>query len=89
MPDTDELLELAGRIPGHVEASVVTHLRLHRQRPDGEIVAVDVEVHDRGHASGGRWSVVARDEHGREASGNPDASLEVTFATVHWQELDR
>lgn len=49
-----------------------------------------IEVLDSGAADPAyRYTVVATDEHGRTATGNPGADLKDVLAEVHWTELDR
>lgn len=50
---------------------------------------VTVEVHERVSGPGPRFSVVATDEDGRQASGNSGDKLNVVLATVHWEDLDK
>jgi hypothetical protein len=50
---------------------------------------VNVEVYERISGPGNRFSVVATDENGRQASGNSADKLDVVLATVHWEDLDK
>jgi hypothetical protein len=66
----------------------VTEFEGDRKRPDGQTTHVRIQILDAGLGEQFRWRVEARDEAGRFATGNPDASLELAIATTHWQELD-
>ncbi len=53
-------------------------------------VGVTIEVLDSGPADPSyRYTVVATDERGRTATGNPGAQLSDVLREVHWQELDQ
>jgi len=68
---------------------VVKTYRAYRGNEKGETKHVTVEVlFDADAEFGQRWSVVATDEDGRIASGNPGSTAETALALVQWHELD-
>jgi hypothetical protein len=84
---TEELLAAVGGPAKLFESSKITTVQGYRNTEAGPI-EVTVELHDRGESADPRWSVVARTDNGRSASGNPDNNLDVALATVHWWDLD-
>ncbi len=74
---------------GAFELYSVTTFKGYRKRKDGAIKEITVEVLDGGPTDQLRYHVVATDEDGRGASGNPANTLDVVLATVHWGDLDR
>ncbi|HZS05308.1 MAG TPA: hypothetical protein VFD58_10780 [Blastocatellia bacterium] len=61
----------------------------YRNAKDGGIQKVLVEVLDAGPENSSiRYSVIARSEDGKAASGNPGSSPDMALAMVHWGDLD-
>jgi hypothetical protein len=56
---------------------------------DGER-EVTMEVHDRGFVAGShRYTVIATDEEGHVAIGDPDVSIKLAMTHIPWHDLDR
>ena len=83
-------LDLIRQLDDVVEAYEVRTFQVVRRFRDGNQRPVTVSVYDAGSKSiVGRYRVEVRTEDGeKEASGNPDNSLEVALAIVHWGRLD-
>lgn len=63
--------------------------KAYRKRPDGSIHDVVIEILDAGPGDSTRWHVVATDDEGRHATGNPESRLDLALSVVHWYDLDR
>jgi hypothetical protein len=62
----------------------------YRENARGQTHAVTIEIWDMGPDKPNlRYSVMAVDDEGRRATGNPDEAIEGALLNVHWQELDR
>lgn len=84
-----EILNLLKEATGASEAYQVTEYVVCRETRGGGMEEVRIEVRDGGPAMGNlRFSVIAKSEDGRTATGNPAGSLETVLATVHWYDLD-
>ncbi len=73
------------------EVYQVTYFKGYRTTKQGDReLEVTFEIHDRGPNAGNlRYTVIATDEEGRMATGNPDVSIEMALRHVHWYDLDR
>lgn len=67
----------------------VTTYMGYRRDKQGDVCAVEVKVFDSGEPGGARYHVIAEDEHGRIATGNPSATAEEAITIVHWFDLDK
>jgi hypothetical protein len=87
--DDQELMRVAvQKASRSSELCVVTTFKGYRARGDGANKNVVIEVRDGGPSDPFRYCVVATDEDGRVATGNPFDKLEAALAMVHWQDLD-
>jgi hypothetical protein len=86
---TADLIAKVEQVSGCFEILMVTHLKGYRSDPDGGTREIDIEIHDRGEGHKLRFYVVARDQDGCAATGNPFGDLDTTLSTVHWGELDQ
>ena len=67
----------------------VHHFNATRKLKDGGDELITIEIHDVGQdCEWGRYSVVARNEDGREASGNSFNEIDTALGCVHWYQLD-
>ena len=63
--------------------------KCHRNKKNGDVQTVTVDVFDGGAEAGeNRYHCVATSDDGAEATGNPASTIEVVFATLHWNKLD-
>ena len=63
--------------------------KCHRNKKNGDVQTVTVDVFDGGAEAGeNRYHCVATSDDGAEATGNPAGTIEVVFATLHWNKLD-
>jgi hypothetical protein len=84
-PEIIEELKKAGRF---VEAHRIYNFRCHREATDGSHT-VNVEITDMGDSNpNARYSVIANQDSGKIASGNPGSSIYAALAMVHWFNLD-
>ncbi|HWE63365.1 MAG TPA: hypothetical protein VHB98_16740 [Chloroflexota bacterium] len=84
-----EVLKRLMQAGGFSAMSRVTMFKGYRTNTHGQMKAVMVELYDAGPEKPGlRYQVIARDEDGRVATGNPADGLEAVLANVHWWELD-
>jgi len=67
----------------------VTTFKGYRPDASGEQRRVTVEVWETLNDDMPRYWIEARDEDGREATGNGNDSLALALQTLHWQDLDR
>jgi hypothetical protein len=88
-----DLAEILGQIKQASDcfelSQVTTFIGYRKRKPDGEVHKVTIEVWDAGPGTVQRYMVVATDEDGRQASGNPFDRLDLTLDMVHWFDLDR
>jgi hypothetical protein len=87
--DTSEILTRLSKWANLSEVYEVKTFTGYRQDKQGRLCDVTIRVCDAGSGARYRFSVTATDEHGRVATGNPESSLELAIASVHWAELDR
>jgi len=66
----------------------VTRFSGFRTGRDGKLQEVTIEIFDAGESTTLRFHCVARTEDGRMATGNPEKTVDVAIACVHWNELD-
>lgn len=87
----DVVTEGAGLSGTISEAYRIETVIVLRTDSDGATRYVTVQIWDRGPAAPTnlRYTVVARDEEGREATGNPADELRTALTTVHWNDLDK
>jgi hypothetical protein len=86
--NNEDVLKRLQQASGCFELAHVTTYKGYRSDGTGQTSRVTIEVHDHGTAAGDlRYLVVATDERGRVAAGNPDASLDLAIGMVHWDEL--
>lgn len=87
-----ELIPKLKQLPGVNFRSVehVTYFLCDRDTKHGRYQRVTVEIHDAGPdaPAGLRYTCVAKSDDGKAATGNPNASIDVVLATVHWGDLD-
>lgn len=69
------------------EGYSVSTIRLYRNRKDGSVQTVTVEVLDAGPDQQNRFHVYAKSDDGKSATGNPADTLETALAIVHWGNL--
>jgi hypothetical protein len=83
--------QLLSNIPGVSEVYHVTEFQVYREAKDGHIQTVSVKILDAGPDTehGLRYHCYATTDDGKSATGNPDKTIEVTLALVHWGDLDR
>jgi hypothetical protein len=85
---TFELLKKYANLHEIYEVTTLRGIRPSREG-DGER-EVTLEIHDRGMAAGSlRYTVIATDEEGHTATGDPDGSIRMAMMHVHWYDLDR
>ncbi len=71
-------IQLAEGAAGLSEVCHVTSYTGYRNRSDGQVTEVNLDVLDAGPQAGPlRWTIVATDELGNIATGNPEADLDV------------
>lgn len=89
MVDRDTMFaELAKR--GFSETYKVSTFECYREREDGGMQEVKIEVLDRGPGAGDlRYTVRATDDESRLATGNPRDNLTDAVRGVHWYDLDK
>ena len=90
--DPIEILEKLKALPMLASASFYhrTTFECHRTDKQGQDQVVTVTILDAGPGAGRpRYHCEATTPDGRSATGNPDDSLQVLLATVHWWELDK
>jgi len=87
--DQGELLDRLKQASQCSELCEVRTFKGYRHGKDGSTREVSVQILDAGPGNDLRYHIIATDDAGREASGNPDARLDVVIATVHWGDLDR
>ncbi len=87
-----DVAELLGRVKsaaGLFEAYEVRTVTGYRNAKDGGVQEVTIQILDAGPDFGGhRHQVIATDEQGRSAAGNPMDSIGDALAVVHWSNLD-
>ena len=88
-PASQEIRDAIARVARTSELYRVTTYKGWRRHKDGSGKEITVELLDAGPRDHGRWMVIATDEDGREAHGNPDSDLKAAIAGVHWFDLDR
>ena len=89
MDPRDVMPELK-KVANFFEVYHTTSFSGYRNRKDGGVQKVLVEIQDAGPVAGEmRYSCVATSEDGRQASGNPGPSIDLVLGTVHWWDLDR
>ena len=87
----DEALDWLSQQPDMSEPRrLVGTYRAERTPPGGgSSFAVTITVWDAGPGAGiYRYSVEARADGGRVATGNPERTIEAALSLVHWQDLD-
>lgn len=89
MPEQEAPRAAVQGASGAFELYSVTTYKGYRKRKDGAIREIKVEVLDGGPTDPLRYHVVATDEDGLSASGNPGNELGAVLATVHWWDLDQ
>ena len=71
------------------EAYHITTFRGYRPTKGAGAALTTVEVWDRGpHAGTSRFTVLAHDELGRSATGDPQTTLDRAMTAVQWSDLD-
>ena len=70
------------------EAYEVTTIKGYRSDSLGSAREITIEIWDGGPSTPHRYHVIARDEDGRVATGNPEAELDLARQFVHWRELE-
>ena len=87
--DEKELHEAVAALGNLSNVQRVYHFNATRKLKDGGGELVSIEIHDSGQdCEGGRYTVVARNEQGRGASGNSFNAIGPALACVHWHKLD-
>jgi len=87
MLERDEVLKLLMEASRSFEGYSVQQFMMYRETKSGSTQRVDVDVLDAGEAEANRYSIHARSDDGKTASGNPDKDLGVAIAMVHWGNL--
>ncbi len=67
----------------------VTTFMGYRNDTQGNVCAVEIKVFDSGEPGSKRYHVIAEDEHGRIATGNPASTIDEAITFVHWFDLDK
>ncbi len=88
--DPSEMLAQVKEAAGLDDAYHVTTFKGYRPIEGTGAALTTVEVWDRGPGAGAsRFTVLARDELGRSATGAPQATLDQAMAAVPWSDLDQ
>ena len=87
--DIDNAIEKIGNTLGF-DAYHVTTFRCTRIKKSGGTQGVTIEILDGGPQinQGFRYTCIVRSHDGKEASGNPESSVDAALAGVHWEKLD-
>jgi hypothetical protein len=86
--DPIEILDLVTRGAGLDAAYHVTTFKGYRPTDTSGGALTTVEVWDRG-VGASRFTVLARDELGRSATGDPQPTLDQAMTAVPWSDLDQ
>jgi hypothetical protein len=87
--DDDEMLRKLTEVGGFAELYRITTFKGYRTNKRGQTYEVTVELYDRGPDHQYRYHIVATDEFGHMATGNPDATINDAIAFTHWENLDK
>jgi hypothetical protein len=85
--EENEVLRLLMDASRSFEGYSVQQFIMYRETKSGSTQRVDVDVLDAGEGEANRFSIHARAEDGKTASGNPDKTLAVAITLVHWGNL--
>ena len=85
--EENEVLRLLMDASRSFEGYSVQRFMMYRETKAGTTQRVDVDVLDAGEGETNRYSIHARADDGKTASGNPDKNLAVAIAMVHWGNL--
>jgi hypothetical protein len=66
-----------------------TTFKCYRNKKNGGVQEVEVEILDAGPGERDRYHCTATSEDGKVATGNPASTIEAVLAPLHWFELDR
>jgi len=88
MPLDEQSFERLKKLAKLDEAYEVTTIKGYRTDSLGSGREITLEIWDGGPSTPHRYHVIARDEDGRVATGNPEADLDLAMQLVHWRELE-
>jgi hypothetical protein len=77
------------KLPGMIGVQMLRTYQCQRTTKSGETQNVTIQVEDAGPdaVNSLRYSVIATAD-AKQASGNPDRSIEAALSAVHWWDLD-
>lgn len=87
--DIDRAMGLLRQEGNFFELYHVTTFTGYRRRKQGDVQEVEITILDARDTGPVRYQVSAKDEDGREASGNGGDSLTEAIGTMHWGDLDQ